>query len=288
LPTDDILTSAELTDDEATSVLANGALTIVGRLAAASNASFFASVESDGVTLPCIYKPVAGERPLWDFPEGTLAGRELAARLVSEAGGWGLVPPTVHRDGRFGPGICQRWIDVDAERLLVDVVDPDAAEPGWIPVLEAEDFTGRPVLLVHADDLRLRDLAVLDVVINNADRKGGHVLPELSSRESETLVEPDVKWHGRLYGCDHGVTFHTEPKLRTVLWGWAGEPLRPRDIDALHLLISALDDGLDAKLATLVSPQERRALRGRVNRLLEAGQMPVPDGSWPAVPWPAF
>jgi uncharacterized repeat protein (TIGR03843 family) len=288
LPTDDTLTSAGLTDDQACEVLAAGTLTIVGRLAAASNASFLASVDFEGVTLTCIYKPVAGERPLWDFPDGTLAGRELAARLVSEAGGWALVPPTVHRDGRFGPGICQRWIDVDTERPLVDVVDPASAEPGWIPVLQAEDHTGRPVLLVHADDVRLRDLAVLDVVINNADRKGGHVLPESVTREPAAADPAEDTSSGRLWGCDHGVTFHVDPKLRTVLWGWAGEPLRPRDVDALNQLAAALDSGLDTELAPLLTSRERRALRRRAEALLESGRMPVPDGSWRAVPWPAF
>jgi uncharacterized repeat protein (TIGR03843 family) len=285
LPADETLTAAELTDERAMSALAAGSLTVVGRLATASNASFLAQVEFQGVTMSCIYKPIAGERPLWDFPEGTLAGREVAARLVSEAAGWNVVPPTLLRDGRFGPGMCQRWIDVDADRPLVDIVDTSFDEPGWIAVLEAEDFTGRPVLLVHADDPRLRDLAVFDVVINNADRKGGHVLPEASATlAAEAEREPGAG----LWGCDHGVSLHTDPKLRTVLWGWAGEPLRPRDVEALHRLESALDDHVDAALAELVSPRERRALRTRVTNLLEAGQMPVPDGSWPAVPWPAF
>jgi uncharacterized repeat protein (TIGR03843 family) len=286
LPADETLTAAELTDERATSVLAAGALTIVGRLATASNASFLAEVESEGLTLSCIYKPIAGERPLWDFPDGTLAGREVAARIVSQAAGWNLVPPTLLRDGRFGPGMCQRWIDVDADRPLVDIVDTSFDEPGWIAVLEAEDFTGRPVLLVHADDPRLRDLAVFDVVINNADRKGGHVLPE--SPPQIQGVDADSEPEGRLWGCDHGVSFHTDPKLRTVLWGWAGEPLRPRDVQALQRLKSALDDWLDAALDDLVSPRERQALRSRVTSLLKAGEMPVPEGSWPAVPWPAF
>lgn len=319
---DHTLTAAGLTGRDVESVLRAGSLTLIGRLAAASNASFLAQVDLDGVTLPCIYKPVAGERPLWDFPDGTLAARELAARLVSEAGGWGLVPPTVVRDGRFGPGMCQQWIDVDTERALVDVVPPDFGDPGWIAVLEAEGLGGQPVLLVHADDDRLRDLAVLDVVINNADRKGGHLLPEAGApypqlptgsaasvrrqperevnqeptrRETRALGDvsaeggdeaPEQRW--RLWACDHGVSFHTDPKLRTVLWGWAGAPLRLRDTETLRRLMAAFDGALGEELSAVLNARELAALRRRASGLVAAGSMPVPAGSWPAVPWPAF
>lgn len=266
----------DLTDADVGAVLAGGVLTIVGRLAEASNASFFGQVELDAVALPCIYKPVAGERPLWDFPTGTLAGRESAARLVSEAGGWRVVPPTVLRDGQFGRGMCQRWIDETAQPALVDVVDAASAEPGWIAVLEAEDAGGRPVLLVHADDERLRDLAVFDAVINNADRKGGHVL----------VAAGPAGAPGRLWGCDHGVSFHVDTKLRTVLWGWAGEPLRQRDLQALAQLVDALDNGLEDQLAPQLTGPELAALRARIDVLSDTGEMPVPEGSWPAIPWP--
>jgi uncharacterized repeat protein (TIGR03843 family) len=164
-----------LGDADIEAILCNGELEIEGRLLSASNASFRGWVSLDGVTLRCVYKPVKGERPLWDFPDGTLAGRERAARVVSEAGGWGLVPPTVLRDGDFGLGMCQQWIE-GADHDLVDVVGLDFREPGWIAVLQAEDHLGRPVVLVHRDHPRLRDMAVFDVVVNNADRKGGHVL----------------------------------------------------------------------------------------------------------------
>ncbi len=280
LQADETLTQ-ELTDGDVDAVLSNGALTVVGRLAAASNASFLASAELDGVTLPCIYKPVAGERPLWDFPDGTLAGRERAARLVSEAAGWRLVPPTVLRDGSFGPGMCQRWIDVESQFALVDVVDAAIDEPGWIAVLQAEDASGREVLLVHADDERLRNMAVFDAVINNADRKGGHVLVE--ARQDGQQHPPE-----RLWGCDHGVSFHVDTKLRTILWGWAGEPLRPRDVQSLAQLVAALDDGLERQLSAWLTGAELRALRFRIAELTESGEMPIPDGSWPAIPWPAF
>ncbi len=288
MPADEALQFAVgLTDADAESLLAAGSLSLVGRLASASNASFFGSVEQADVTVSCIYKPVAGERPLWDFPDGTLAGRELAARLVSEAGGWHVVPATVLRDGRFGTGMCQRWVDVDPDARRVDVVDDTFDAPGWIAVLEAEDVSGRSVLLVHADDPRLRDMAVFDAVINNADRKGGHVLVERLGEEPAAAGGDDTET-GRLWGCDHGVSFHAETKLRTVLWGWAGEPLRPRDVVALRRLLAALDGDLEARLSTWLSSGEIAALHDRVEGLLRSGEMPIPDGSWPAVPWPAF
>ena len=256
------------------SVLTEGSLELAGRLTQASNASFLGTVTLDAVSLACVYKPVTGERPLWDFPTGTLAARERAARVVSEAGGWCVVPPTVLRDGRFGTGMVQRWIDVDPEAELIDVVSPDADAPGWIAVLEAEDQFGRPLLLVHADDERLRTMAVLDVVLNNADRKGGHVLPDGS---------------GRVWGCDHGVTFHEETKLRTVLWGWADDPLREQDVAALERLAAAIDDARTGReLRLLLSATEISALRRRVRKLLRRGVMPSPAGSWPAIPWPAL
>ena len=219
----------------------------------------------DDVSLSCVYKPIAGERPLWDFPGGSLAGREVSARLVSEAGGFGIVPPTVMRDGPYGRGMCQRWVHVDPERDLVDVVPPDFDEPGWIAVLEAEDHRERPVLLVHADDDRLRDMALLDVVINNADRKGGHV-----------LAEPEPA--SRVCGCDHGVCFHEEPKLRTVLWGWADEPLRDRDTEMLRVLDERCRGDLGDELEQHLSRVEVNAVRYRIDRLLERRPDAEPGG----------
>jgi uncharacterized repeat protein (TIGR03843 family) len=263
----------DLNDTGIEDLLSKGSLELEGRLVLASNASFLGHVTLDGVTVTCIYKPVSGERPLWDFPEGTLAARERAARVVSEAGGWHVVPPTIIRDGRFGPGMVQRWIDVDPDAELVDVVAEDDREAGWIPVLEAEDHLGAPVLLVHADDDRLRQLAVLDAVINNADRKGGHVLPDLA---------------GWVWGCDHGVTFHEEDKLRTVLWGWAGEPLRAEDVEALQRLQQALDGQVGRELRPLLRRREIVALRRRVTDLLDSETMPEPGRSWRVIPWPAI
>jgi uncharacterized repeat protein (TIGR03843 family) len=270
-------------------ILARGSLELEGRLVTASNASFYGAVTLDGVTLPCIYKPVAGERPLWDFPDGHLAHREMAARLVSEAAGWRVVPPTVLRDGRFGHGMVQLWIEGAEPHRLVDVVEAEVARPGWIAVLEAEDTDGNDVLLVHADDARLRDLAVFDAVVNNADRKGGHVLASARgagrSPVPPTATAPNAP---AVWGCDHGVCFNVENKLRTVLWGWAAEPLREQDLEALDRLDAGLASDLRPQLADLLAPSEVEALRARVRRLREHREMPVPDGSWPAIPWPAF
>ncbi|WP_225845727.1 SCO1664 family protein [Streptomyces sp. HPF1205] len=257
----------------ATDTLVHGELTVRGRVTDASNAVLYCEAAHEGATLACVYKPVSGERPLWDFPDGTLAQREVAAYLVSEATGWGLVPPTVLRDGPYGQGMVQLWIDPPAEQdgpLLALTEDPEPA-PGWKAVVEAEVEEGRTALLVHADDIRLRRIAVLDAVINNADRKGGHLLPGPG---------------GRLYGIDHGVTFHTDDKLRTLLWGWAGEPLPAQALTVLDALAAELAGALGERLAELLTAAETAALRARVDRLLETGLHPLPGGRWPSIPWP--
>ncbi|SOD87760.1 SCO1664 family protein [Streptomyces sp. Ag109_G2-15] len=257
----------------AAELLTIGELKVRGRIRDASNAALFCTVANDGQEASCVYKPVAGERPLWDFPDGTLAGREVAAYEVSEATGWGLVPPTVLRDGPYGEGMCQLWIDVNAEAELLALVDAEEPEPGWKAIGFAEVGEGRTALLVHADDERLRRLAVLDAVINNADRKGGHLLPTAD---------------GRLYGIDHGVAFNVENKLRTLLWGWAGEPLTPDAVEVLKRLKKTLSDGgeLSVRLAGLLTTAEIDATRARVEALLTSGRHPEPSGEWPAIPWP--
>ncbi|MFF0222439.1 SCO1664 family protein [Streptomyces sp. NPDC004629] len=254
-------------------LLARGELTVRGRIRDASNAALFCTVAHDGQEASCVYKPVAGERPLWDFPDGTLAEREVAAYEVSEATGWGLVPPTVLRQGPYGEGMCQLWIEAAPEAELLALVDGEELEPGWKAIGLAEVAEGRTALLVHADDERLRRLAVLDAVINNADRKGGHLLPTAD---------------GRLYGIDHGVTFNAENKLRTLLWGWAGEPLTPEAVDVLKDLRDALSAGgaLAGRLAGLITAAELTATRARVEALLTSGTHPEPSGEWPAIPWP--
>jgi uncharacterized repeat protein (TIGR03843 family) len=256
----------------ALAVVSHGTLEVEGRLVDASNTTVRCLATLDGVTVRCVYKPVAGERPLWDFPDGTLAGREVAAYELSVATGWDLVPPTVLRDGPLGPGACQLWIEEnDDDAPLVGFV-PEAAMPaGWHPIADAEDADGRPYLLAHADDARLARMAVFDAVANNADRKGGHLL----------LAGDD-----RLYGVDHGVCFHTDQKLRTVLWGWAGQPLAAGIPPVLADLACRLDGALGQALAAHLTPAEVAAVRDRIAVLRASGRFPVPGGGWPAVPWP--
>jgi hypothetical protein len=238
--------------DAVSTVLHDGELRVVGRLVDASNATLFGYVNADDTELAVVYKPVQGERPLWDFPDGTLAAREYATALVDEALGWHTVPATTLRDGPFGPGMVQQWMDVD------DSVDL--------------------VALVQSNHPTLRRIAVLDAVVNNADRKGGHLLPLTS---------------GEVMAIDHGVTFHEEPKLRTLLWQWQGEAV-PADVIAdLERLADQLGTKshpgpLGATLAALLTSREVSATRRRVRRLVETGLHPSPSPDWPAYPWPPF
>jgi len=236
-------------DAAALSLLTNGSLEVQGRLVVASNATLYCTVSDAGGEAACVYKPVAGERPLWDFPIGTLAGREVAAYAVSAAAGWHLVPPTVFRDGPFGPGMCQLWIESDDS---VDVI----------------------ALSRSKDNAALRQMAVFDAVVNNADRKIGHLLPDCD---------------GNLYGCDHGVCFGEEYKLRTVLWQWRGRHLPKAAVGALLRLQQAMaGDELSADLDRWLSPDEVEATRKRVELLLEHRIHPLPPDDWPAVPWPPY
>ena len=257
-------------------LLRDGEIEVEGRLVDASNATLFCELRGDGVEARCVYKPVAGERPLWDFPDGTLAGREVASYAVSAGDRVGRRPAdrAARRAVRPGhvPALGRHRPDaVD----LVDVLAPAALPAGWLHVLDALGADGEPVVLGHADDARLRRMAVLDVVLNNADRKGGHVLPG-----------PD----GRVRGVDHGVTFHAEPKLRTVLWGWAG--------DAAHRRGAAGPRGAAGRSSTgdLGSRAGRAARAGRGAGLPPPGRAaaapraacPTRPTGWPAIPWPPF
>jgi hypothetical protein len=224
-----------------------GTLRVTGRLIDASNATLYAIAELDSQEMVCIYKPVAGERPLWDFPDGCLAHREYAAYLVSENLGFHVVPLTVLRDGPYGKGMAQEWIDIDESIDLAQFFSTD--HPG------------------------LRSMALFDAVVNNTDRKIGHLLPA----DSETV-----------YGCDHGVTFHVEDKLRSVLWQWAGDVLNANEIELLERAVSALQGELRVQLEQLLTVEEIDALAMRVDRLLAQGCFPHPSPDWPAVPWPAF
>lgn len=255
---------------ESVEILTHGELEPEGRLPEASNTTLRCFVTLAGRTVRCVYKPVAGERPLWDFPDGTLAAREVAAYQVATVTGWELVPPTVLREGPLGPGACQLWIE-EVDQLLVGFI-PDAELPaGWHRIAAARDADGERYTLAHADDPRLARLAVFDAVVNNADRKGGHVL----------VTEDD-----HVYGVDHGVCFHAEPKLRTVLWGWAGQPLPTEVPPVLDRLADALAGPLAAQLAGLLTDEEVAALAARVAALRTAGRFTVPRAGGPTVPWP--
>ncbi|KAA6216812.1 SCO1664 family protein [Streptomyces filamentosus] len=256
-----------------TELLARGELTVRGQVREASNAVLYCTVAHEGREAACVYKPVAGERPLWDFPDGTLAEREVAAYELSEATGWGLVPPTVLRDGPYGEGMVQLWIEPDPEARLLALTEDEEAGEGWKAIGPAEVGEGRTALLVHADMPDLRRLAVLDAVMNNGDRKGGHLLPAPG---------------GRLYGIDHGVSFHVEDKLRTLLWGWAGQELPAEAAGVLAGLDRALAPGapLATRLAELLTDAEVSAVRRRVGAMLASGRHPEPSGQWPAIPWP--
>ena len=250
--------------------LVTAELTLTGRLATASNATFLGSIGDDAV----VYKPVAGEAPLWDFPGGTLARREMASFLVSETLGWDVVPRTWLRDGPFGEGMVQLWQERDPDQSPVDLVAADQVPvTGWRAVLEGEDQDGQRIVLVHEDSPALRRMAEFDVIVNNADRKGGHVL---------------AMEGGHRFGVDHGLTFHHEDKLRTVLWGWLGEPLTAEELGGVGRVADGLDGALGERLADLLSAEELAALAARCDRLRADGLFPAPGGEMPAVPWPLF
>lgn len=270
-------------DDSTAQVLAEGDLSILGRIPTASNATLVCDAVVGDHSVRCVYKPIRGEIPLWDFPDGTLAGREVASYLVSDALGWDAIPMTVLRDGPLGSGMVQRWIDTpDSDpdggvpRLdLVDLCPVGAVPDGYRSVLRAFDGRGEPVELVHADDPRLLRMAVLDVLVNNADRKGGHVLEGVD---------------GNVYGVDHGICLHGEDKLRTVLWGWAGDRIPAHLIDDVARVTDDLESDnsvLRDTLAAYITAEEIDALAIRAMVMLDSGTMPQPPGHRP-IPWPPF
>lgn len=225
--------------------LLSGELIVEGRLVDASNATLFGKVlTSDQSSFSVVYKPIAGERALWDFANGNLASREVASHLISEAGQFNCVPLTVMRDGPFGIGAVQHWIDLDPELDLIAIGQQSTPA--------------------------IRNLALFDVVINNTDRKFGHILP---ISESEIL------------GCDHGLTFHEEFKLRTVLWQYAGQELDKEEISKLESLKHLISGDLGASLGELITKDEIDSLLERIDLLISEG-FPYPSEQWPAVPWP--
>lgn len=217
-------------------ILTNGQMKVKGRLVEASNASLFCEITLDGYSVNAIYKPIAGERPLWDFPDGNLASREVAAYKVSEALNLKVVPTTILRNGQFGEGSVQLWID------------------------DVEDVEER----YSEASIGLRRIALLDAVINNTDRKVGHLLYK----------------EGWIYGCDHGVTFHEEYKLRTVLWQFADKELTSQERNVL--------ENFNCDLEELLTDSEIQALDSRIANLLQENRFPLPPTDWPAIPWPPF
>ncbi len=253
-------------------LLTEAPMKILGQLHGASNGTFLVELDGDEDAL-AVYKPVVGERPLWDFPEGTLSGREVAVWEVDHALGLNLVPLTVWREeGQLGAGMCQQWIVEDESQALVDVVPHGESLTGWRTVLRARDEENAVVELTHSEHDRLRDLALLDAVVNNADRKAGHIIVDLN---------------GRVFGIDHGIALHSENKLRTVLWGWAGEALTERHLDSLMKLQDQLIEGGEP-IDRWLNSAERRALRSRVHDLLSTRTYPIPSAQWPSIPWPVF
>jgi len=222
-----------------------GQLVVEGRLVDASNATLFGKVLLDDQSrYLVVYKPIAGERALWDFADGNLASREVAAFLISQIGNFNCVPLTVMRDGPFGIGAVQQWIELDPDLDLIAIGQQSSPA--------------------------IRNLALFDVVINNTDRKFGHILP---ISDSEIL------------GCDHGLTFHQEFKLRTVIWHYAGEELDKSEIEKLKALKIQIGDESRAALEELITADEIKALLERIDTLISEG-FPYPSEQWPAVPWP--
>lgn len=268
---------------------------VLGQLVDASNGVFLARLGTspdEGVL--AVYKPVRGERPLWDFPDGNLAGREVAAYLISDAGGWDVVPPTRWLPGPFGVGSVQVWVTEDpiatAESLELDDESPSDSEmstpvrpddvviapaehvpPDCHAIVDARLHDGTEVVIAHADSPELRTMALFDAVINNSDRKGAHVLRDDA---------------GHLWGVDHGVSLHSEDKLRTILWGFAGTPIGPADRARLEATRDALEGDLSGALSAYLTEAEIQALRWRVQRLLTEETFPEPQDDWPSVPWP--
>lgn len=235
---------------------------LVGRLTEASNATFLATIDGR----PVVYKPTAGEAPLWDFPSGTLGRREVAAHELSRAAGFEVVPRTAWvEDAPLGPGSVQDWVESDGDELA-DLVPAGEGPAGWFPVVSGIDPAGNAVELVHADHPALRRLALFDVLANNADRKADHVI-----RQGE-----------RVFGVDHGVSFHAEHKLRTILWGWAGSALEPDEIR----LVSAAREVARGALGAWLGDDEVTAVEERAEGLLRLGRFPHPEPGLPAIPWP--
>lgn len=242
-----ITQKSEIDSKELVSLLSTGAINVQELVPWSSNYTFLVIISDNTRQVHAIYKPSRGERPLWDFPTGTLAKREYAAYMVSQALGWPNVPPTVLRDGPQGIGAVQLYVDT----------------------IEGEHY------FTLRDDHReeMKKIAIFDAVINNTDRKGGHIL---------------MGRDGTLWCIDHGVTFHEHPKLRTVIWDFTQEPIPAQMLVDLSLLKAKLvrPDPLAQSLAPLLSRREIDALCQRIGDLIAGGVFPEPPEDWPHIPWP--
>ncbi|MBK7821500.1 MAG: SCO1664 family protein [Tessaracoccus sp.] len=238
-----------------------GELRLVGRLVEASNGTFLAEDES---RVRWVYKPVAGEAPLWDFPSETLGRREVAAYALSEELGLEIVPETVWCEGPLGEGSAQAWIDGEPSDLI-GLMPPEQLTEAWMPIVAGTTEDGATVVLAHRDDPRLRRVALFDALLNNSDRKGAHLIADGE----------------RVRGVDHGVSLHVDDKLRTILWGWAGDPLTDDE-----RAILALAREITAPIAPGLAEEEWAAFRGRAAAILAADAFPTPSGRWPSIPWP--
>ena len=248
----------------------DGELKIVGQLRDASNQTFYCTDASDK---EFVYKPAAGEAPLWDFPEGTLTGRELVAAAIDSMLGWSLIPTTKWiEQGPLGPGMIQEWIDESDESRPVNVFALDHIPEGWLGILSAQDAQGNPLVLAHENSETLRKVAAFDAVVNNADRKAGHIMGTAN---------------GHVWVIDHGVCFHHEDKLRTVLWGWVDQELGGDLVSGLITLRSTLGNWHES-IDNFLLEHESVALRARLDRLIAEGKFPLPSQDWPAIPWPVF
>lgn len=259
----------------------DGELELTGRLVAASNATFLTEAgTAGGSSVQAVYKPVAGERPLWDFPGRVLARREVAAHVVSALAGFWVVPYTTWvESGPLGPGSLQAWIDEDPGDVVVELAPSEEVRRDegsglvhyegrdWHDVLDGLDAYDRDVTLLHAEDPRLRAMALFDAVINNADRKGGHIITS----------------GGRLFGVDHGISFHPDPKLRTLLWGWAGVPFSDAELAQVRQVAALCD-----RLEPLLGAEDTEALMRRCARLLQRGRFPRSDPARHTIPWPPW
>ncbi len=254
--------------------LAVGEMRVLRRLPDASNTVLLVEVDTGGQPVRCVYKPAAGERPLWDFPGATLAMREVITAQVAEAIGWDLVPRTVWRtDGPLGPGMCQEFV-ITEPRPAVGMFAVADVPPEWVVVAQGRTDDGTVVLLAHEAGPDIQRVVALDILVNNADRKGGHLL-----RRAD----------GGIAAIDHGVTWHAEPKLRTVLWGWAGEPLPPwlvQEVTTAAPILIGLLDALPGPDEGGLRPGEVIAARQRLDQLLADPVFPLPSPAWPALPWP--